>query len=370
MPDRPRGRARRTALAAASLCLLGLAACASPPRDLSSASIVDARGRFREMFCAVMQARGAAASCSEALVPTQDEPAARGMPVELSASRAGLTVLYVPGLWADCLGATALTVAQIGDYLARVGYDFVRVNVSGVASSRWNAQRIYAALLGMPELGRTRRAVIVGYSKGIVDTLEALEAYPELRQRVTAVISLAGAVGGSALADPPLIELLQLSSLVPGNQCREGDHGALNSLRRGTRHSWLSRHRLYGPVRYYSIVAAPEPDRVSSGLRLAYELLSGIGGRNDGNVFIADQILPAGTLLAYVNADHFAAAIDLRRSPYATVRDAADRSDFPRAALLEAALRFVEEDLELGAMETVPGRDRLPVGSARPPAFD
>jgi hypothetical protein len=370
MPDSQRARPRGTALAAASLCLLGLAACASAPRDLSNASIVDARGRFREMLCAVMQARAAPGSCSEALVHTEDELPARDMGVDLSPSRAGLTVLYVPGLWADCLGATALTVAQMGDYFARFGYDFTRVNVSGVASSRWNAQRIHAALLGMPEVGRTRRAVIVGYSKGIVDTLEALEAYPELRQRVTAVISLAGAVGGSPLADPPLIELLQLFSLVPGNQCREGDHGALNSLRRGTRYAWLSRHPLYGPVRYYSIVAAPEPDRVSSGLRLAYEVLNGIGGRNDGNVFIADQILPAGTLLGYVNADHFAAAIDLRRSPYASVRDAADRSDFPRAALLEAALRFVEENLNLGAMETVPGRDRLPVSSAGSPASD
>ena len=265
--------------------MLGLAACANAPHDLSTASIVDGRGRFREMFCALMQERAAQGSCHEALVHTPDEPPPSGMPVDLSPSRAGLTVLYVPGLWADCLGATALTVTQIGDYLARFGYGFARVNVSGVASSRWNAQRILAGLLAMPELGRTRRAVIVGYSKGIVDTLEALVAYPQLRHRVTAVISLAGAVGGSPLADPPLIELLHLSSLVPGNQCREGDLGALGSLRRGTRHAWLARHRLPGPVRYYSIVAAPERERVSSGLRLAYEVLNSIGGRNDGNVF-------------------------------------------------------------------------------------
>lgn len=352
-----------------AVCLTAcLAACANAPGGSSSDSGIDGRGRFREILCAVMQERDVPGSCSEALVYTEDEPPARGMPIDLSPSRAALTVLYVPGLWADCLGAGALTVAQNRDYLARFGYDFAPLGVSGVASSRWNARRIRDALRRMPELGGTRRAVIVAYSKGVVDTLEALVAYPELRHRVTAVVSLAGAVGGSPLADPPLIELLHLSSLLPGNRCEGGDYGGLRSLRRGTRNAWLARHPLPQSVRYYSIVAAPEPGRVSSGLRLAYELLSGIEARNDGNLLVSDQTVPGGTLLAYVNADHFAVAIDLGRSPYAVVRDAADRSDFPRAALLEAALRFVEEDLALGDGEPVPGRDRLPASGAAAPA--
>jgi len=40
------------------------------------------------------------------------------------------------------------------------------------------------------------------------------------------------------------------------------------------------------------------------------------------------------------------------------VRAAADISDFPRAQVIEAALRFVEEDLRLSGGNQV-GRDRI-----------
>jgi hypothetical protein len=58
-------------------------------------------------------------------------------------------------------------------------------------------------------------------------------------------------------------------------------------------------------------------------------------------------MVPGSTLLGYLNADHWAVGIDMSESPYAPVRAAADVSDFPRAQVLEAALRFVEEDLGL-----------------------
>ncbi len=346
--------------AAACAVALVLSACVTAPFEPGYAA--DARGRYREILCAVLESRNdggqPSASCDETLISLNDERKAFGAPVDLSPSRGAVTVMYVPGLWSDCVGGADITTAGMKDYLARLGYHFQPVRVSGAASSAWNARRIRDAVLQIPDGGQTRHIVVVGHSKGVIDTLEALIRYPQVRERVTAVISLAGAVGGSPLADPPPAELLQVSSLIPGVECQEGDRGAIASLSRGTRQRWLSRHPLPLELNYYSVVARPEPWRVSLALRVPYELLGGIG-RNDGNLLVGDQVIPGSTLLAYVNADHWAVGIDLGASPYQAVRAAADRNDFPRAQMLEAALRFVEEDLRL-ALDGEPGPDRLP----------
>ena len=71
-------------------------------------------------------------------------------------------------------------------------------------------------------------------------------------------------------------------------------------------------------------------------------------------------MVPGSTLLGYLNADHWAVGIDMSESPYPEVRAAADVSDFPRAQVVEAALRFVEEDLGLAA-DARPAPDRIKV---------
>ena len=55
--------------------------------------------------------------------------------------------------------------------------------------------------MAMPAEDGPPRVVLVGYSKGAPDILEAIVNYPEIRPRVAAVVSAAGAVGGSPLAN-------------------------------------------------------------------------------------------------------------------------------------------------------------------------
>jgi hypothetical protein len=270
-----------------------------------------------------------------------------------------VTAVYVAGLWSDCAGGPERATSAIKDYLARVGYHFVPVRVSGVASTTFNARRIRDALLRIAADGPNRHLVIIAHSKGVADALEALVRYPDARDHVVALISVAGAVGGSPLADPPPVALLQLASLLPGVACREGDAQAIASLRRETRRAWMARNRLPGDVRYYTLVAMPEPARVSLGLRLPYELLGGTAPGNDGNLLVSDQLVPGGTLLSYLNADHWDAGIDMGASSESAVRALAGVGSFPRPQLFEAALRFVEEDLGL-ERETGAGRSRLP----------
>lgn len=220
VPEARGGPAARSALrrAVLALCAALLTACAglplvpyskeAPPLVLvpaAQAGVWDGRARFREIFCAVLVARAAADAagmhCEEALVRLSDEPARTGAGVDLAVSRAGITLVFVPGFASDCVGQARTLSGEAKDTLARSGYGYAGLPVSGLASSAYNTSRVRDAVLRIHATDPASRVVIVAHSKGAVDTLEALVAYPELRAHVAAVISLAGAVGGSPLAN-------------------------------------------------------------------------------------------------------------------------------------------------------------------------
>lgn len=98
-------------------------------------------------------------------------------------------------------------------------------------------------------------------------------------------------------------------------------------------------------IPYYSIVTFPRPDRISSVLSSSYNKLARIDARNDSQVIFYDQIIPGSTLLGFINADHWALAVPIARSHTTLGSTFVDQNSYPREALLEAALRFIEEDL-------------------------
>jgi hypothetical protein len=106
-----------------------------------------------------------------------------------------------------------------------------------------------------------------------------------------------------------------------------------------------------GP-RYYSLIAFPQPERVSSILRSSYRKLAAIDSRNDGQVIFYDAVMPAGQLMGYVNADHWAIALPIARTHKKIGALFVTQNAYPREALLEAVMRFVEEDLS--AVSTTP----------------
>ncbi len=89
----------------------------------------------------------------------------------------------------------------------------------------------------------------------------------------------------------------------------------------------------------------PQPERISSILKSSYEKLSCVDSRNDSQVIFYDQIVPGSTLLAYVNADHWALAIPVARTHPTIGALFVTQNAYPREALVEAILRFLEEDL-------------------------
>lgn len=324
----------------------------TPPLVLfpaSLAGIEDARPRFREIVCAVLEARKNGLPdyrpCAEALTTVGFEAPGEGAPVELEPSRRGLAVAVVFGVGFACvepwLEATGTTKA----HLAEQGYEVREITVEALSSSARNAELIRDAVAAMPAAPDGPNLVLVGYSKGAPDILVALATYPELQSRVAAMVSMGGAIGGSLVADATEQEKAEWFRHFPDADCGPGDRGAMEDLRTETRRAWLAAHPLPAHVRYYSLATLPDPKRISRALRSSYDKLAKIDPRNDSQLFFFDQLVPGSTLLGYANADHWAVAIPIARTHPTVGKMLVDQNAYPREALLEAVLRFVEEDL-------------------------
>jgi len=364
------GRPRRTGVAgrAGALACAGLmlAGCASkplvpysadtPPLVLvpaANAGVRDARGRFREIYCAVLNARQQDLPdhrpCEDALTRVGTEPAGTGKPVDLGPSRRHLLAMIVPGIGYECFEPWLDPPGTVATHVRKFGYDAVLLRVDALSGSAHNARQVRDAVLGLPAGPDGPYVVLIGYSKGAPDILEAVAGYPEISSRVVAVVSAAGAVGGSPLANDAEQYQANLLQHFPGSKCEAGDGRGVESLRPAVRKAWLADHALPGWPRYYSLVTFPAPDRISSILQSSYEKLARIDARNDSQMIFYDQIVPGSALVGYVNADHWALAVPVARSRPTIGAMFVTRNAYPREALTEALLRFIEEDLASGA---------------------
>lgn len=324
----------------------------TPPLVLApvaASGVEDQRGRFREIFCAVNESRGVQLPdhrpCEDALMRLELEPPPTRQPVDLSRDSGEVTLVGVLGLGGSCMANFLKAPVTLPEYIARSGFKLTQIPVNGLSSSEENAGTIREALVSRQDLQRPGGLVLIGYSKGIVDILEALVSYPEARANVRAVVSVAGAVGGSPLADAAPDWLIRVFRLAPEADCDGGDLEALGSLKPSRRKRWLAEHPLPDDIRYYSLVTFPTPERISNGLESEYEKLSRVDPRNDSQLIFYDQIIPGSRLLGYLNADHLAVVLPIARSHPWIAEIGADQNDFPREVLVEAIARHVQEDL-------------------------
>ena len=326
----------------------------TPPLVLlpaSQAGIDDKRGRFREIFCAILDERGNSLPdylpCDEALTRVGVEPEGKGKKIELGSSDRGLVAVIVPGVGWDCVSNWLNIKNSAAKHIRQFGYDMENLKVDALSSTTNNARQIRDAIMAMEDKNQTPNLVLIGYSKGAPDILEAVVSYPEVRQHIAAVISVAGSVGGSPLANDATQSQIDLLRHWPGAQCSKGDGGAIESLRTSTRKAWLAKNSLPQDFPYYSLVTYPKPERISSILESSYDKLSQVDARNDSQVLFYDQVIPGSALIGYINADHWALAVPIARTHSTIGSMFVDQNNYPREALLEAVLRFVEEDLSV-----------------------
>lgn len=345
----------------ALLSLLALYACSSKPMisytsepmplimlPASMAGVSDERASFYQLFCQLNQQIGAQLPdyrpCNQALHTPPGLGVKSEQAIDRSGHLEGITIVLVPGLGWDCI-REYLGTAPERTHVEELGYQILVPPIEGLSSSPRNAEIIHQHIADLGILHNGRKLLFIGYSKGVPDILETLINYPELQKHTLAVVSLAGAVGGTPVADVTSVKTLKNYNLVPGEDCVTADHGALESLKPSVRRRWLAENPLPQNIRYYSLVAYPKPDNISAALKFSYKKLSKIDPRNDSQLLFYDQLLPHSRLLAFMNGDHLAIAVPIAREHKFIGKLAMTHNDYPRELLLETVLRFVEAEL-------------------------
>lgn len=321
-----------------------LASLPAPHTGLpASDAVVDGRDRFRQIFCAVLSREGevgpAGRPCAGWLWNLGDETASEQRP--LPEADRSMQVVLVPGAFSECLGDYGRPFNDAATGLRQAGYRISTVVVGGRSGSEHNARQIAEQLAAIAPQ-QAGPLVLVGYSKGANDILEFLVRYPGLAARVEAVVSVAGAIGGSPMAAQAAGVYDLLLDSIPNSRCSPGDKQLIDGLTTEARQAWLAGNPLPAHVRYYSLAAFTTRPRIAAALAPVWKLLLAHDLRNDGQLLARDQLIPGATLLGYADADHWSVAVDVEVvHPILGVRR--DKPPFPRAALLESILLQVAE---------------------------
>lgn len=109
------------------------------------------------------------------------------------------------------------------------------------------------------------------------------------------------------------------------------------------------------PVPAFSLAAFADEPEISELLEPFWWRLAAADPRNDGQMLWYDQLVPKSTLLGYLRGDHLAVAVPVARKLPWLAKDRIDRNAYPRAALLEAILRYLDEALPAPAPPAVEG---------------
>jgi pimeloyl-ACP methyl ester carboxylesterase len=308
---------------------------------------VDGRRRFREIFCTLLCRENGYETgplgCEKQLHRLADEAPVVDPPAPLPAHDTRYRILIVPGLFGECYAEQVTPFAGAATRLRRHGYRVESLVVSGRSSADHNAERI-ADVVRALDLAPEDRLLLIGHSKGAVDLLHFLANHPGLAERVDAVVSVAGAINGSPIANRMAKLYERWLAKLAIDECPPGDGGALESLRRPVRLQWLASHPLPPDVAVYSVAGFTDKGNTAHLLRSSWQDLARIDPRNDGQLLFFDQVIPGASVLGYANADHFAIAIPFEEQSKPLLAGMAlGHSRYPRGVLLEAIVLYVAE---------------------------
>jgi hypothetical protein len=310
--------------------------------------ITDQRPRFREIFCGLInensEAQHRKIKCENYLWRLNDEKQGDRLSRPLPVHDPSLRIILVTGAFAECFPKMGMPYQDAAARVEKFGYRVDTIVVSGRSSSSYNAAMIAKTVDGL-ELKATERLILLGYSKGATDILHFLVDYPELAKKVTAVLSVAGVINGTPLADKFAKTYENWFKNTPIKACEPGDGGVLKSLKRSVQFPWMAVNPLPQDVEFFSIAAFTNRENVQPGLLLTYDFLRNIDPRNDGQVIFYDQVIPGASLLGYINLDHWAIAVPVKEKMASSAWQSAAIHPHVRALLFEAMILFLVEKL-------------------------
>jgi hypothetical protein len=251
-------------------------------------------------------------------------------------------VLIVPGILSSCVSDSPAFQEGQDVLKKQYGLDIALLQVPN-DSSESNA-KVIARYLRDHKTDDGRKYILIGYSKGGPDIQVALAQEPGIADQVAAFITVAGASGGSPVAD--LIPQIagKYMKTVPLKSCQGDLSTGFESLKREVRKAFLAAHP--NPVvPTYSLIGKTDQSTTSKALLQTWRALSVFGGVQDGQLLKDDAIVPGAKFLGAALADHFAVALPFDKSTDPAIRSGMDKSAYPRPALLEALIRFVTADL-------------------------
>jgi pimeloyl-ACP methyl ester carboxylesterase len=268
-------------------------------------------------------------------------------------------VVVVPGIFSSC-ASDAPAFERGRAYLKdKQGVDTALLNIPN-NSSEDNAKTI-AKYLRDEYAKDKRKFILVGYSKGTPDIQVALATEPDLRGMVAAFVSVAGASGGSPVADALPDRLSGLMGKINGKGSCQGDlSDGFKSLSLERRRQFLAQHpKPYVPT--FSIPAVADQDKVSKAMLQSWTIMNSFSPRNDAQLAEQDAIVPGSMYLGAARSDHFALALPLENMQGGILKSFLDKNNYPRAVLLESVVRFALEELKAPAPAAVEPPKQAPV---------
>lgn len=178
----------------------------------------------------------------------------------------------------------------VGDHLEGCGNRVIKARVPGTASIETRAEHLAAAIRDVPG----RRVNIIAHSMGGLDARYAISKLG-LRKKVASLTTIGTPHRGTPVAD--------LGTLGIGSVLGKLGLGAFADLTTASMEAFNSEVRNVRGVRYGSVIATANPERLNPVLRPTYALLYRRCGPNDGLVPRASQRW--GRVLMRVNADHW-----------------------------------------------------------------
>jgi hypothetical protein len=298
-------------------------------KDLSAA--------FAQSFCDVLQ--------NENPDGGQWEPCSNYIHTESSSSQTHslgpiptkYRVIVIPGVLSSCQANTQAFAEGMSHLKEKHGMTVEFLQMPNATSTE-NGQQIATYLKNAMD-SDARKYIAVAYSKGAPDVQEALASDPQAQSAGAAFVTIAGAVGGSPIAEamPAIVE--RYTSTLKLGTCQGDVAQAFNSLRQDVRRRFNADHP--DPlVPSFSLAAVSDATTTSKMLLEAWKLLTAYDPRTDSQLLQEDALIPGGNFLGVLRADHLAAALNYESAADTTMRSAADHNHYPRVALFEAAVRF------------------------------